>query len=540
MDHRHLAAFVEKTRAQQASGCGAEDRLAAEYSAIRTETVAMKLSLGLTTDMGALKGNLKKNRYKDILPYDQSLVPLTLLADQGAPDYINASFIQGAAEHRSYIATQGPLLNTLGDFWRMIWQYRVKVIVMACREFEMGKKKCERYWPELNETSTFDPFLVSCLEESSPNKEVIVRTLNVQFQGDTHSVSQFQYTAWPDHGIPNSADSILGMMKMAHSKQGNDTAPILVHCSAGCGRTGVICTIDYIHDLLQTRRITADFSIKDIVLDMRRQRPAAVQTKEQYEFLHSTVAQMFEKTLESNSCNYKSQTEDRAPLYDNVDPVTKVQKGSSPIRNNGLQTPRKAPVKPQTSAPPKGQNMNDTYAVVNKRKPLQPRDPAAQPPSPSDGLPMVHHYDNEPLVSLRPKSAPANVLYSTVKPKPKARFVGSPTTLPTPLYDTAAPSSQRQAGGAFLLASPVSDPGSYDFPGGVSESLRRDQKALSSYTAKKNLESPASTDDDYEYVSSTRKEDTDYCTANGLGFNCRIKKPKGPRDPPAEWGRAER
>uniref|UniRef100_W5NB39 protein-tyrosine-phosphatase n=1 Tax=Lepisosteus oculatus TaxID=7918 RepID=W5NB39_LEPOC len=484
-----------------------------EYSAIRTETVAMKLSLGLTTDMGALKGNLKKNRYKDILPYDQSLVPLTLLADQGAPDYINASFIQGAAEHRSYIATQGPLLNTLGDFWRMIWQYRVKVIVMACREFEMGKKKCERYWPELNETSTFDPFLVSCLEESSPNKEVIVRTLNVQFQGDTHSVSQFQYTAWPDHGIPNSADSILGMMKMAHSKQGNDTAPILVHCSAGCGRTGVICTIDYIHDLLQTRRITADFSIKDIVLDMRRQRPAAVQTKEQYEFLHSTVAQMFEKTLESNSCNYKSQTEeilwlDQSLLQSSCRFYSRTGRAWSRSigrKLNGVQEGKAAE-----------ENMNDTYAVVNKRKPLQPRDPAAQPPSPSDGLPMVHHYDNEPLVSLRPKSAPANVLYSTVKPKPKARML----KIHAYIYRLA---DKR------LISS----------LGCETKHLKNMEKEASLNSVElgaHGVESPASTDDDYEYVSSTRKEDTDYCTANGLGFNCRIKKPKGPRDPPADWG----
>ncbi|KAG8003052.1 Tyrosine-protein phosphatase non-receptor type 22 [Nibea albiflora] len=106
---------------------------------VRSQTSMFKRELGLTTETGALKENIKKNRYKDILPYDQSRVVLSLLTSDCDSDYINASFIKGASADCRYIASQAPLSATLVDFWRMIWQHDVKVIVMACREVEMGK-----------------------------------------------------------------------------------------------------------------------------------------------------------------------------------------------------------------------------------------------------------------------------------------------------------------------------------------------------------------------------------------------------------------
>uniref|UniRef100_A0A8B9LQ24 protein-tyrosine-phosphatase n=1 Tax=Astyanax mexicanus TaxID=7994 RepID=A0A8B9LQ24_ASTMX len=161
------------------------------------------------------------------------------------------------------------------------------------------KKKCEVYWGSLSEPSTFGPFTsfgYSALPaDSGTHRTPLSRLLRVYFcLQETRTVSHFQYTAWPDHGIPYVPDGILGMMELTSMRQRHHTGPLLVHCSAGCGRTGVICAIDYINDLLQQKKIDEDFSIMDIVLDLRRQRPAAVQTKEQYEFVFHTVAQMFE------------------------------------------------------------------------------------------------------------------------------------------------------------------------------------------------------------------------------------------------------
>ncbi|MBN3306688.1 PTN18 phosphatase, partial [Amia calva] len=329
----------------------------------------------------------------------------------------------------------------------MVWQYRVKVIIMACREIEMGKKKCEPYWAAYTETATFGPFVVSNVAESQPSEEVVVRTLVAKFQGEVRTISQFQYTAWPDHGIPSAADGILGMMEMVHAAQGGDTSPILVHCSAGCGRTGVICTVDYIHDLLHTKRINDSFSIKDIVMEIRRQRPSAVQTKEQYEFVYHTVAQMFQKALDSDRHNYENLSE----VYDDVGTVSRPAPDHCPAHPSKPPAKSKPALKPRTSLPPKEQKMNDTYAVVNKLKNRLP--PATAPAS------TVHHYDNADQGSPRPSGT---ALYTAVKPKP--RFGNSPTAPPKPIYATAAPSNQTRANGSFGRSS-VLEPVSYDIGG---------------------------------------------------------------------------
>ncbi|RXM36029.1 Synapsin-1 [Acipenser ruthenus] len=195
-----------------------------------------KQNKDLTTEAGGVKENTKKNRYKDILPYDQTRV--TLLSDHGSSDYINASFI---------------------------------------------KKKCERYWADHSETAIFGDFVITNLDESRSNEEVIIRMLSVQCQGEVRTLSHFQYTAWPDHGIPSDCDGILDMME---------------------------------------ERITASFSIWDIVLEIRKQRPSAVQTKEQYEFVYHTVAQMFQKALKCHGNSYENLNETNHE-YDNEEGVSK-------------------------------------------------------------------------------------------------------------------------------------------------------------------------------------------------------------------------
>uniref|UniRef100_A0A672YE75 protein-tyrosine-phosphatase n=1 Tax=Sphaeramia orbicularis TaxID=375764 RepID=A0A672YE75_9TELE len=247
---------------------------------------------------GEREENVKKNRYKDILPFDHSRVKLTLKTTNQDTDYVNANFIKGMDGPEAYIATQGPLPNTVIDFWRMNWEYNVAVIVMACREFEMGRKKCERYFPQQGEEPmTFGPFRISC-ESEQTRTDYFIRTLVVEYENETRRITQFHYMNWPDHDVPSSFDSILDMIGLMREYQENDDVPICIHCSAGCGRTGAICAIDYTWNLLKAGKIPEDFNVFRLIQEMRTQRHSAVQTKEQYELVHRAIAQLFEKQLQ--------------------------------------------------------------------------------------------------------------------------------------------------------------------------------------------------------------------------------------------------
>uniref|UniRef100_A0A673J0I4 protein-tyrosine-phosphatase n=1 Tax=Sinocyclocheilus rhinocerous TaxID=307959 RepID=A0A673J0I4_9TELE len=241
--------------------------------------------------------NVKKNRYKDIVPFDHSRVKLSLITSKHDTDYINASFIKGVLGSRAYIATQGPLPNTVLDFWRMLWEYNVQVIVMACREFEMGRKKCERYWPESkDDVFVCEPFTI--YYESDENKgEYLTRTLKVTFKQVSRTLKQLHYVNWPDHGVPDSIPAILELLQDMRIYQDHDEIPICIHCSAGCGRTGALCAIDYTWNLLKRQMIPENFSIFELVKDMRTQRPSVVQAKEQYELVYRTIKLLFERYL---------------------------------------------------------------------------------------------------------------------------------------------------------------------------------------------------------------------------------------------------
>ncbi|XP_051282563.1 tyrosine-protein phosphatase non-receptor type 18 isoform X2 [Dicentrarchus labrax] len=461
-----------------------------EYSVVRSQTSVLKRDLSLTTEDGAQKENIKKNRYKDILPYDQSRVVLSLLTSDCDSDYINASFIKGASADKRYIASQGPLSSTLIDFWRMIWEHDVKVIVMACREIEMGKKKCECYWSPAHQSASFGPFTVCNQGETRPNEDLVVRNLTVSYQQDSRSLIQYQFLSWPDHDVPYEAAGVLDLLERVRHSQGTHTSPVLVHCSAGCGRTGVICALDYIHDLLVTK-ITSDFSIMNIVLEIRRQRPSAVQTKDQYQFIFTAVTCMFEQILQT----------DRSRLYSNLPELKKPEREST-----------KTPAS-YTKSLPQQPAMNDTYAVVNKPKHSHP--PSSGPAystvatprsnSASRSLPSSHHYDNDAMGAAAP-------VYSTVRPRAKGLSLQHSAT---PIYDMATPANHRLGEGPASLG----NNGDYQL------------------IAADHL---SEADDDYEDFSSSVSDSTNPCSPGGIGFNCRIQKPRGPRDPPAEWSRLER
>ncbi|XP_039630517.1 tyrosine-protein phosphatase non-receptor type 18 [Polypterus senegalus] len=548
---RILEDFVQLTRTVGQAERDLEGRIDSEFSTIRSQTLALKNNKDLTAEIGGIKGNVKKNRYKDILPYDQTRVSLSLLSDKGCSDYINANFIKGAINGKYYIATQGPLNHTVEDFWRMVWQYKVKIIMMACKEIELGKKKCEQYWANYRETSTFGLFAVKNEDESIISDEVVVRTLSVQFQGGILTVLHFQYKAWPDHGIPDSPDGILNMIEKIHDRQGSDLTPIIVHCSAGCGRTGVICTVDYIYDLLKAKQINDTFSILDIVWEMRQQRPSIVQTKEQYGFVYHTVAQLFQNALDSGILVCDNFSERLSPLYDNTETLTTQTPPKPATRKKSLDICRK-PIKSsveQRSSAPFTNNMNETYAVVNKNKLRQPLDNVTSATSALVPSSSSHHYDNEDKMN---KNSSPNIeaLYSAVKPKNKphsgsnASKPSSPSDQLYPVFhkgenerisNLTSPSPQNHEQAGTDLSRRVVRQNVYDNPLNLQSSEGVD------ISGKKKLGNPKTmNDEDYEYVSDPFQSMAGQFADKGMGFNCRIRKPKGPRDPPSEWNTIER
>ncbi|XP_055462556.1 tyrosine-protein phosphatase non-receptor type 18 isoform X8 [Psammomys obesus] len=293
--------------------------LAREFSDIKARSVAWKTEGVCSTKAGSQLGNTRKNRYKDVVPYDETRVILSLLQEEGHGDYINANFIRGTDGSQAYIATQGPLPHTLLDFWRLVWEFGVKVILMACQETENGRKKCERYWAQEQEPLQTGPFRVTLMKETPVNADIILRTLQVTFQKESRSVHQLQYMSWPDHGVPSHPDHILAMVEEARRLQGVGPGPLCVHCSAGCGRTGVLCAVDYVRQLLLTQSHPISASSKwslrcanSGLLQCRQSDYASQQ--EQYRFLYHTVAQLFSSTLQNASPHYQNLKENCAPI----------------------------------------------------------------------------------------------------------------------------------------------------------------------------------------------------------------------------------
>ncbi|KAK2885547.1 hypothetical protein QQF64_021058 [Cirrhinus molitorella] len=292
-----LRDLLAKIASKEAEEEGAENGFAGEFLKLKRQSTKYRAEKTYPTTAADKQDNVKKNRYKDIVPFDHSRVKLSLITSKHDNDYINASFIKGVLGTRAYIATQGPLPNSVLDFWRMLWEYNVQVIVMACREFEMGRKKCERYWPETkDDVFVCEPFTI--YYESDENKgEYLTRTLKVTFKQVSRTLKQLHYVNWPDHGVPDSIPAILELLQDMRIYQDHDDIPICIHCSAGCGRTGALCAIDYTWNLLKRQMIPEDFSIFELVKDMRTQRPSVVQTKEQYELVYRTIKLLFERYL---------------------------------------------------------------------------------------------------------------------------------------------------------------------------------------------------------------------------------------------------
>ncbi|XP_074726766.1 phosphatidylinositol phosphatase PTPRQ isoform X4 [Strix uralensis] len=243
-----------------------------------------------------LPWNRSKNRFPNIKPYNNNRVKL--MPDAGIPgsDYINASYVSGYLCPNEFIATQGPLPGTVGDFWRMVWETRAKTLVMLTQCFEKGRIRCHQYWPEDNKPVTvFGDIVITKLMEDI-QIDWTIRDLKIERHGDCMMVRQCNFTSWPEHGVPETTAPIIHFVKLIRASRAHDNTPMVVHCSAGVGRTGVYIALDHLTQHVNDH----DFvDIYGLVAELRSERMCMVQNLAQYIFLHQCVLDLL--TSKGNS-----------------------------------------------------------------------------------------------------------------------------------------------------------------------------------------------------------------------------------------------
>ncbi|XP_068443362.1 receptor-type tyrosine-protein phosphatase delta-like isoform X23 [Clinocottus analis] len=232
-----------------------------------------------------LSCNKFKNRLVNIMPYESTRVCLQPIRGVEGSDYINASFIDGYRQQKAYIATQGPLAETTEDFWRMLWEHNSTIVVMLTKLREMGREKCHQYWPA-ERSARYQYFVVDPMAEYNM-PQYILREFKVTDarDGQSRTVRQFQFTDWPEQGVPKSGEGFIDFIGQVHKtkEQFGQDGPISVHCSAGVGRTGVFITLSIV---LERMRYEGVVDIFQTVKMLRTQRPAMVQTEDQYQFCY--------------------------------------------------------------------------------------------------------------------------------------------------------------------------------------------------------------------------------------------------------------
>ncbi|XP_019375245.1 PREDICTED: receptor-type tyrosine-protein phosphatase eta isoform X2 [Gavialis gangeticus] len=301
--------FESYFKKQQAdSNCG----FAEEYEELRPVGVHQpKFAAELTENRG-------KNRYNNVLPYDISRVKLSAQSHP-TDDYINANYMPGYNLRNEFIAAQGPLPNTLEDFWRMIWEKNIYAVVMLTKCIEQGRTKCEQYWADKQPVSYGDITVTMTSEIVLAEWTIRDFTIEDNNETDSHCVRQFHFTAWPDHGVPETTELLISFRHLVedYTRQNPPESPTLVHCSAGVGRTGTFIAIDRLIQQIEMEN-TAD--VYGVVYDLRMHRPLMVQTEDQYIFLNQCVLDII-KSQRDKKVDLIYQNTTAMAIYENLAPV---------------------------------------------------------------------------------------------------------------------------------------------------------------------------------------------------------------------------
>ncbi|XP_059168915.1 receptor-type tyrosine-protein phosphatase epsilon-like [Physella acuta] len=235
------------------------------------------------TIVGLLETNRYKNRYKDIVTYDHSRVFLEVNESKQEADYINASYVKGYRDNEVFIASQGPTSATVKDFVRMLWEHKIDKVVMLTKLVEDGVVKCEQYWPD-GVTIEFDDIQL-LLRGSREFADFTIRGIEIRKgEGPAHHFRRFHFTMWPDKGVPLTPWALADFEQRVSAEPTNK--PVVVHCSAGVGRTGTFIALSIV---MKQALDTGSMNLYETVVKLRQDRMLMVQTAEQYEFLHRVV-----------------------------------------------------------------------------------------------------------------------------------------------------------------------------------------------------------------------------------------------------------
>ncbi|XP_027857431.1 receptor-type tyrosine-protein phosphatase eta isoform X2 [Xiphophorus couchianus] len=261
--------------------------------------------------------NKPKNRYNNVLPYDSSRVKLSVVYGSPNEDYINANYMPGYLSRKEFIAAQGPLPATVNEFWRMVWEKNVQTVVMLTRCNEQGRVKCEQYWGP--GTKYYEDIIVTTTSEIQL-EDWTIRDFDIKNVKTTEvrSVRHFHFTAWPDHGVPETTELLISFRHLVreHMNQYSRNSPTVVHCSAGVGRTGTFIAIDRLIFQIERENIV---DVYGIVHDLRMHRTLMVQTEDQYVFLNQCALDII-RARTGNNVDLIYQNTAAISIYENVEP----------------------------------------------------------------------------------------------------------------------------------------------------------------------------------------------------------------------------